>query len=150
MNMKSAVLIAMVVIVLGFIVMMSRQTATVSNGISMQVSSFIRDIAVKVIPEESVNLRQLNSKIREYAHFTAYMFFAIVLYFALRHFGVSSSALWAIAICLGLAIVDEYMQTFVAGRGGEIKDVLMDGMGAVTGVLLASIIKFVMKNRSTS
>ena len=42
---------------------------------------------------------------------------------------------------------DEFHQTFVAGRDGNIVDVLIDSSGALVGILLSSIVYFlIVKN----
>ena len=46
------------------------------------------------------------------------------------------AAIIAIVLCAAFASSDEYHQTFVEGRTGQIKDVIIDTSGAVTGALL--------------
>ena len=41
-----------------------------------------------------------------------------------------------IVICFLFACTDEYHQTFVGGRTGQFKDVLIDTSGALAGTLL--------------
>ena len=39
---------------------------------------------------------------------------------------------------------DEFHQTFVAGRDGNIVDVVIDSSGALVGILLSSIVYFLI------
>ena len=39
-------------------------------------------------------------------------------------------------VCVGFAGLDEYHQSFVAGRGPSVKDVGIDSIGAFVGILL--------------
>lgn len=43
---------------------------------------------------------------------------------------------WALAFTLLYALTDEYHQTFVAGRGGNLLDVGIDGVGATLGLAI--------------
>lgn len=42
----------------------------------------------------------------------------------------------ALGICILYAISDEFHQLFVPGRGGQIRDVLIDSTGAIVGVAI--------------
>ena len=48
-------------------------------------------------------------------------------------------------VCLSVAVVDEFIQTFSLGRSGEVGDVILDFVGSVFGVLL--IIVFISVKR---
>ncbi|MBI3242833.1 MAG: VanZ family protein [Chloroflexi bacterium] len=72
------------------------------------------------------------------AHFIEYAFLAV---FMLR--GARGSAplrlshlIWAFALTVLYAATDEYHQTFVPGREGHWPDVVVDGLGAMTGLIL--------------
>lgn len=43
---------------------------------------------------------------------------------------------FSLAICLAYAISDEINQLFVPGRGGEVKDDIIDSDGALVGILV--------------
>jgi len=43
---------------------------------------------------------------------------------------------WALALTVAYALTDEYHQTFVAGRGGKLVDVGIDGIGAMVGLAI--------------
>jgi VanZ family protein len=44
--------------------------------------------------------------------------------------------------CLFVAITDEFHQTFVASRGASATDIMIDGAGAILGLLIGA--SFVM------
>ena len=46
--------------------------------------------------------------------------------------------IWTI-ICVGFAGLDEYHQSFVAGRSPGIRDVGFDSLGALIGILLVQL-----------
>lgn len=45
------------------------------------------------------------------------------------------------------AVTDEFHQLFVLGRGAQVKDVLIDLVGATTGITIASLIGMIRKSR---
>lgn len=80
--------------------------------------------------EEDFALRKL-AHCLEYA-VLAFLFFR-VLSGKVKNFW---SAFWgAIILSIIYAITDEYHQTFVFGRSGEIKDVLIDSVGVFAGLI---------------
>jgi VanZ family protein len=86
-------------------------------------------------PEE---LRAWHMLIRKLAHFTEYLVLSVLLYQALRN-GRGwrlRTALLALAIAAGYAALDEFHQTFVAGRTGAPADSLIDISGAFAGQIL--------------
>lgn len=57
---------------------------------------------------------------------------------------------WALLICLGAALIDESIQRFVPGRSGELRDVCIDLLGGILGilaVLAAAAVRKRLKNR---
>ena len=72
---------------------------------------------------------------RNLGHFSGYALLAAAWVWALG--GVSRRHLaLAAALSLAYAIADEYHQTFVEGRTGTWEDVVLDGLGIATALLL--------------
>jgi hypothetical protein len=65
-------------------------------------------------------------------HFTEYAVLAILLS------GFIDKRWLAVLIAVAFAASDEYHQTFVADRGGNIVDVTIDAAGALAGIVLLS------------
>lgn len=65
-------------------------------------------------------------------HFTEYTLLTLLAWIALRE--VKPRMASAITLCAILAMTDEFHQTFVPGRGGNLRDVMID----CTGVLFAA------------
>jgi VanZ family protein len=53
-------------------------------------------------------------------------------------------SIWS--ICLFVAATDEFHQTFVKSRGPSIRDIMIDGAGAILGLLVGAVLT---KKRST-
>ncbi len=80
--------------------------------------------------------------IRKLAHFTEYMLLAISVAFPLYVFGLRGFPLVIVAgmICIGYACLDEYHQSFISGRSPQKKDVLIDSMGVMVGIISTRIV----------
>ena len=78
---------------------------------------------------------QIDFGIRKTAHAMEYALLCILISLALYFYGVPVSKCFWLSLLLTVAYAgtDEVHQLFVAGRSGQIKDVLIDSIGAVTG-----------------
>lgn len=131
---------------------LSDMNTNTSNGHSKEIISiFIED---SIETTNSLGLTSLNptsakidkaSKIlnlplRKMMHASVYFILSLIIVtyvnymFDVRKYILAS--LIAIIVCLIFATTDEYHQTFVDGRTGQIKDVLIDTSGSVIGTLL--------------
>ena len=82
---------------------------------------------------------------RKLAHIIAYFILGILMFLVVRAY--TPNARWAIFtsilfVCL-YAITDEFHQTFVPGRSGEVRDVLIDTIAGAFGVFVTySIVRW--------
>lgn len=87
--------------------------------------------------------------VRKGAHFTEYAILAVLLR-GLAHAWLGKGwRAWAVTL-LGVILIpicDEFIQTFVPGRSGQFRDVLIDISGGLTGLLLATIINHFLERR---
>lgn len=69
---------------------------------------------------------------------TEYFLLAVAISFPLYVYGVRGIWLMILAgiVCVGFAGLDEYHQSFVDSRTPSVKDVGIDSIGAMIGVLL--------------
>lgn len=63
----------------------------------------------------------------------------------LEHKKYFLSVIIALIICIIFAGTDEYHQTFVAGRTGQLLDVIIDTAGGIIGILFYSTYQIVYK-----
>lgn len=79
---------------------------------------------------------------RKIAHFTEYFIFGILLLTTLRLYvdKIREKIFNILFIGLAVPVIDEFIQLFVDGRGGEIRDVIIDFSGVLTGMLLSFLI----------
>ncbi len=80
--------------------------------------------------------------IRKTAHFTEYFLLAVSVAFPLYVYGIRG--LWLVfsagIFCVGFACLDEYHQSFVSGRTPQKKDVIIDSMGVLFGIIVTRIV----------
>lgn len=126
-----------------FIFYLSHQSAYKSNKLSKVATEIIVETIEKVNPNIDVNKRSFNNKLRKNAHFFAYLVLGVLVANGLRSSGMTGYRAIGLAflICLLYAISDEVHQLFVPGRGCQIKDVIIDSVGAIIGIFGYRIIK---------
>lgn len=84
----------------------------------------------------------INAPLRKVVHATVYFVLALLLLTISRIIFGSKKYLLSctitILLCFIFAMTDEYHQTFVDGRTGQMMDVMIDTAGACVGILLFS------------
>ncbi len=124
-------------IIFGF----SSQNATQSSGISKKVSETIVEITNKNKPTQEKNeiIKFLEPRIRKLAHFSIYTVVGFLLMTLCFTYKISINKKIIISLIFGFiyACSDELHQTFVVGRSGEARDVLIDTSGVFIGTLIS-------------
>ena len=122
----------------------SAQPGTVSGSLSYKVSEIIVESANDAFElhwsdAEVVHYTdRIHHTVRKIAHVTEYFLLAISVSFPLYVYGVRGIWLPLLAgfLCVGFAGLDEYHQSFVAGRGPSVRDVGIDSIGIFIGILM--------------
>lgn len=136
------------IIMMCLIFSFSGQDADTSSELSLQVGIKVFSVANETFDKgwSSKKIEQLSEAsqyyIRKTAHFTEYLILAITVAFPLYVFGIRGPWLVILAgsFCIAFAGLDEYHQSFVAGRSPQKKDVLIDSCGVIIGVIMTRII----------
>ena len=117
---------------------LSAQPAEQSNNLSTDVTEIIVETVEKVVPSVDFDLESFNHLLRKNAHFFAYLVLGILILNAVRRSGVLGfrGIILTLFISVLFAVSDEIHQLFVPGRGGQVKDVLIDSAGAFIGILM--------------
>ena len=106
-----------------------------SDSVILRVSSFfgVEDLSKK---EQQSLIDTFVVPVRKSAHFFVYFVLGITLVSFLREFSIPILKLLLISIFLAFlyACSDEVHQLFVIGRTGRVLDVIIDTLGASTGV----------------
>jgi len=125
----------LVLVWMSVIFFFSAQPGTESAGMSTTVAEFIVNSVGTIAPDLNLDLEALHLGLRKGAHFSVYMVLAVLTANAGYKSGFTGVRLFllASAICILYAISDEVHQLYVPGRSGELRDVLIDSSGAITG-----------------
>jgi hypothetical protein len=91
---------------------------------------------------KAVMLNDLNNFIRKTAHFALFFSMSAVFYafFTVMTKMYLISGALSVAVNFIYAVIDEYHQSFVPGRTPLVKDVFIDTVGAVFGVIFCFMI----------
>ena len=92
----------------------------------------------------------INPPLRKVMHASVYFvlafFIMLLLNIVFNHDYYVLSLILAIVLSSGFAMTDEFHQTFVVGRTGQMMDVIIDSLGAFVGIMFYSSYHIVYKN----
>lgn len=96
-------------------------------------------------PERQDEIRgTISFIVRKLAHFSAYAALGFSASCAVgQRKLISAGSLITWAICIFYACTDEFHQSFVPGRSCELRDVLIDSCGALTGLLVSVLLMLI-------
>lgn len=122
---------------MGLIFSLSHQPGSASSELSQGLLIYLLEGFQKVLPNVSTDSQLLHLFLRKGAHFFAYMVLGILLMNAFRTMKLFQirHAFIAFGIAVLYACSDEFHQTFIPGRSGQISDVILDALGAATGII---------------
>lgn len=130
----------------------SNQVAEVSSGHSGGVINFIINSNIPIISslfEFMMQIEIAEFVIRKSAHMFIYAVLATLLFFSLYEKTDSKEIyLKSMFFTFLYAVSDEYHQTFVKGRSGEIRDVFVDSFGAMIGLIIVYLVFKRLKAKS--
>ncbi len=140
---KKIVLWATVALIMTAIFILSSEPAAdsddTSRGFTYTVLSFSEHFRALSETEKLEVVEASQHVVRKTAHFSIYMLLGFLLFMALWASGLRFFFA-APLIAAFYAAADELHQIFVAGRSGEIRDVMLDFTGALCGAFLALLI----------
>lgn len=138
-------------IVMYIIFQFSSQNGITSSELSYKVAKKIITIANEQFDqhwsdqEVTGKIEEIHYYVRKGAHVTEYFILSICVAFPLYVYGIRG--IWLVILatmyCVGFAGLDEYHQSFVAGRGPSIRDVCIDSIGIIPGIYIMRIIGFI-------
>ncbi len=133
------------------IFMFSSQTGEESGQTSRSFAGFVlqllnpeyNDMTVK---EQLRYCEEVQLAIRKIAHFTEFfaLGFFLELYLDIRKYRLAP----IISLIVGVvyAFFDEWHQNFVDSRGPSLRDVFIDSLGVLSGIIIMLIIRTIYKN----
>ncbi len=117
-----------------------------SGGFAEFLASMVHDDFESL--SETVKIKILGDCqfiVRKMAHFSVYAMLGVLSLIACRNSKFKLYGIISAAICLMYAISDEIHQYFVEGRSCELRDVMIDFSGALTGIAAVMLIIVMLK-----
>lgn len=105
---------------------------------SANQSNFIVNIIANILNINNISLLCLI--IRKLAHFTEYLILGTLVINMFTKNNAKKTYLLSILLCIIYAISDEIHQLFIPGRACQIKDILIDSVGSITGIYLYKLL----------
>lgn len=141
MKLKKYFGIALIIITLIVIVYFSNQPIEISRN----QTRYAKRLILSIIGEDS-GIRNLSFGIglRNLAHLFLYGVLGFLVALVQRGFGWKI-VFYSLLGVLIFALLDEFHQSFVPGRGAELKDVGTDLMGGTIGIAFAGVLKKVFR-----
>ena len=131
----------------------SGQSAAESGSLSYDVGFHFYDIINNIfglrLSSSQIANYALNNQfyIRKAAHITEYFLLAMSVSLPLYVYKIRGFKLsfFAVIFCVLYAFLDEYHQSFSYGRSPQLRDVAIDSIGIVAGVILVRLIGFAFR-----
>ncbi len=141
MNKNSIIPWALVAINASALFYASSQPVEKSREMSSKVTTAIIRTLEEVYPEiqSEINFSDVHKKVRKSSHFVLYLMLGFLVANAFKKNGEEKLA-YSLLICVLISMLDETYQLTVPGRGGQVTDVIIDTLGATTGVTLKGIL----------
>lgn len=91
-----------------------------------------------------------NFIIRKIAHVTEYFILFLLFYNAFLKGSFKRPMLYSSVLTVLYASSDEMHQMFVPGRGPMVRDVMIDSMGVVIGIIIVMLVKRLSKRKGVA
>ena len=126
----------------------SHSTGESSGGLSLKITQYI----IHMIYPSFVNLGTslqieildlCHLVIRKGAHMTEYAILYLLSYQFVSTYNISFKKMLAYPLIFSViyAFLDEFHQLFIDGRSGEIRDIIIDTIGSLTGIISYYILR---------
>lgn len=129
---------------LGFIFSNSLQTGEQSSAQSGGITELLQKLAKQIAPNSFIatatgeDYDRLHAFVRMTAHFLEFCALGAVMVWCFYSYTLKKRHAPIALICTFItAFLDEFLQTLTAGRGAEIKDILVDCLGGTVGAVFA-------------
>ncbi len=132
----------------GVIFFFSSQPWEASSAASDRVSGLLESVLNPFFSDAFVGA--FSSLVRKMAHMFLYFMLSLFLclFFFTFSFVKEGNYFWLPVVCSFVyACLDEFHQTFVSGRTGAVRDVLVDGIGFLMAAAICNLIFYIVRQR---
>lgn len=143
---KKIILVILIIIWMTTIFVFSgevgKESKKTSGGIVGFIVDKIYDTSSMSQEEREDKIEDLQRPIRKLAHFTIYTLGGAITFVFIDKFNTTNrkKVIYSLVFCIIYAVLDEIHQYYVPGRSCEIRDVLIDTIGASLGIFIAQFI----------
>ena len=127
-------------IIFSFSAQVKEESSEVSIAFSYRVVSSAGSFLKLHLDDEEIRriTTTIEGYVRKVAHMTEYAILSVLLYLWLERWQFTElrKNIFAVLMSMLYAASDEIHQLFVQGRTGSVRDVIIDSVGAVLGVLI--------------
>lgn len=140
---------------MGFIAYNTSQTGESSNNTSVSITEGIIN-KTQVVINNNVNnsdssiiirndddfIKKLNIYIRKFAHGFEFLVLSLIIFLTLKSFDIKNREciIYTLFIVLLYAVIDEYRQLYIPGRTSSVRDIVIDFIGGIVGVIILQFI----------
>lgn len=131
--------------IFGFSSQVAEDSKKASSGVIRKVVDII-DFNNKLTEDEVEKIvADLSFIVRKAAHFSAYALLGALIFLLAGEYNLhrKKSFLVSVIVSFLYACSDEFHQTFVKGRSGELRDVVIDTLGAIFGCTVIVLFKLI-------
>ncbi len=157
-KLKGVVWLVIVLIWMGVIFNFSSMDTHESNGKSVKTIDTIVEKTISTTNKAKITdidshsvasklSQTLNRPLRKVAHASIYFVLGILLVIFMKFFHIKRYYLYSLIISFLYACTDEFHQKFVAGRTASIKDILIDTVGCIVGLVLFYMVEQILIRR---
>lgn len=123
----------------------TKELLKIKDTISVVIENYedTNEIVIKGIETNPITNKRIDKwefKVRKLAHYGLFACGGIIIYLILEAFDIKHKILIAIFLGMLFASIDEYHQLYSAGRGPQIRDVVIDTIGVISGVMFSYLI----------
>ena len=144
---KLILVILWMLLIFSFSNQKAEDSSKLSDGIIVKVANVFIDEELSIEKQEEI-LEKYTTIVRKMAHFVIYLILGILVINLFIEYDIKHLILISLLVCLLYSISDEFHQLFIDGRSGEIRDIIIDTIGSLIGIISYYILrrKIVKKN----
>ena len=140
--------ISWMVIIFMFSAQQAEQSQETSSGFSEILANLLyNDFEMLTTDKQTEILSNCQFIVRKCAHFSIYGMLGILTLISCKLSHIKKYPLISAVICLIYAVSDEIHQHFVEGRSCEVRDMIIDFSGSVTGILGIMIVFYFLNKK---
>ena len=119
----------------------NNKSENLSEALIVKIQKVIENTSLNNKFPNIINKEKINVFIRKCAHIFEFLILAIIVYFLMVSLKLNHREviIYTLFIILLYAVIDEFRQLYIQGRHSQVRDIIIDFIGGVIGVILCEI-----------